>query len=111
MNTVVNCGTDAINQIMRIIDRILVVIYIAVPVILIIMGSIDLIKAILQSDEKEMKKAQQLLWYRLAYGALVFLLGIFISFVLRTIAGADFQNCLNEGKGLSYQIVEKYELT
>jgi len=78
---VLDCS-GALAQIMRLVNTVLMVIYVAVPIILIIMGSIDLIKAILQSDDKKMKEAQSLLWKRLMYGALIFFLGIIIQFVV-----------------------------
>ena len=78
---VINC-TGALATVMRLVNNVMMIIYIAVPIILIIMGSIDLIKAILQSDDKKIKEAQSLLWKRLLYGALIFFLGVIIQFVV-----------------------------
>jgi len=79
---IVDCSAVALVRIMSLVNSALTVIYIAVPIILIIMGSIDLLKAILQSDDKKMKEAQSLLWKRLLYGALIFFLGIIVQFVI-----------------------------
>ena len=86
----------AIGQILGVVNTVMTIIYIAVPVILILMGSIDLIKAILQSDDKKMKEAQGMLWKRLAYGALIFLLGVIITFVIDLIGQADYQQCMRD---------------
>lgn len=46
---------------------------IAIPVILIVMGMIDLSKAVMSNDEKEMKSSQTRLIKRVIYAILVFL--------------------------------------
>ena len=46
---------------------------IAVPIILIIMGMIDLSKAVMGNDEKQMKESQSKLIKRVIYAVLVFL--------------------------------------
>jgi len=95
--TQIDACTGTLARIMGLVNSVMTVIYIAVPIILILMGSIDLIKAILQSDDKKMKEAQGMLWKRLMYGALIFFLGLIIQFVIFEIIqpGGVTSSCWN----------------
>lgn len=59
---------------------------IAIPIILIIMGMIDLSKAVISNDEKEMKGAQTKLIKRVIYAILVFLVISIVQLIFSTIA-------------------------
>lgn len=63
------------------------VLEVAVPVLLVIFGSIDLIKAISSGKEDEMKKAQSTLIKRLIAGVLVFFIFVIVKFVISIVAG------------------------
>jgi len=60
----VSCGNGMIDKIPSMIPKVISVIYnviqVAVPVILVIMGSLDLMKGITAQKEDEMKKGQQM---------------------------------------------------
>lgn len=64
---------DSTLLIPRITVLVVNLIKIAIPIILIIMGMIDLSKAVMSNDEKEMKGAQTKLIKRVIYAVLVFL--------------------------------------
>lgn len=66
------CAMDTLNPIWNIIGIVIRVIWIGVPIALIILGSIDLGKAVIQSKEDEVKKAKQAFIRRLIYAVLVF---------------------------------------
>lgn len=70
---------DAVSLIIKIIR-------IAVPVLLVIFGSIDLLKGVMAGKEDEMKKGQQLFIKRLIAGALVFFVFIIVQFVISLVA-------------------------
>ena len=59
---------------------------IGIPILLIILGTIDLGKAVISSDEKEVKAAQNLLIKRFIYAALVFFVTTFVSVVMNIVA-------------------------
>lgn len=57
-----------------------------VPIILILYGTIDLGKAVIASDEKEVKAAQSRLIKRVIYGVLVFFIVLLISLVMNIVS-------------------------
>ncbi len=66
------------------------IIQIGIPIVLIILGTIDLGKAVISSDEKEVKSAQGRLIKRFIYAALVFFVVTFVTVVMNIVAtGAD----------------------
>ena len=62
------------------------IIEIAVPVIIVLMGMIDLIKAITAGKEDEMKKAQRTLVRRLIAGAIVFFLFVVVKLLIGLVS-------------------------
>lgn len=66
---------------------------IAVPIILIVVGMIDLAKAVTQNDEKEVKKAQQLLVKKAISAALVFLVATIVGVIMMIVNGKQYQDC------------------
>jgi len=74
---------------------------IGIPILLIVFGTIDLGKAVISSDEKEVKAAQGRLIKRFIYAALVFFVVTFVSVVMNIVATGgeegvntkSWQNC------------------
>ena len=60
--------------------------YIIIPVALILFGVIDLGKAVIASDEKEIKEAQGKLIKRFIYAALVFLIVFLVTLLMDVVA-------------------------
>ena len=58
----------------------------AVPIVIIILGSIDLFKAVIASKEDEIKAAQKLLIKRVIYGVAVFFVVAIVQLVFSTLA-------------------------
>ena len=85
-----SCGGGYIDKIPPIIPKtvsiIYIVIQIAVPVVLVIMGSLDLLKGVMAQDEKEIKKGQQMFIKRLISGALVFFVFVIVKVVISAVA-------------------------
>ena len=73
-----------------------------VPILLIIMGTIDLAKAVISSKEDEMKKAQSTLIKRLIYAVAVFLVVTLVTVVMNQVVkagvgnGEDWRKCWDE---------------
>ncbi|MBR3210913.1 MAG: hypothetical protein IKF71_03125 [Bacilli bacterium] len=57
-----------------------------IPIILILLGTIDLGKAVISSDEKEVKAAQSRLIKRFVYAALVFFVVTFVTVLMNIVS-------------------------
>ena len=65
------------------------IIQIAVPVILVVMGAVDFIKAISSQKEDDIKKAQGAFIKRLIMGALVYFIVVIVKFLISVIGNDD----------------------
>lgn len=89
----------ATANIWQIVGYVLLVFKIAIPLLLIIFGMIDLGKAVIASKEDEIKKATGSLVRRAIAAVVIFLLPTIISFIMTIIGGfndeakADFGIC------------------
>jgi hypothetical protein len=96
-----SCGNGMITNIPTMIPKTVSIVYmalqIAVPVLLVIFGSIDLIKAISSGKEDEMKKAQTTFLRRLVTGALVFFIFVIVKLLVNSFGNhtAKVVNCMN----------------
>ena len=73
------------KDVVQIIGYVLLVFKIAIPVIIVIMGMMDLGKAVTASKDDEIKKAMKQLMVRLIAGVLIFFIPSIIMFVFRII--------------------------
>lgn len=73
------------------------IIKVAIPILLVIFGMIDLGKAVMSNDEKEMKGAQTKLIKRILYAVLIFFIFAIVQWVFAIIDGdnSSGSNCLN----------------
>lgn len=62
---------------------------IGIPIVLIIYGTIDLGKAVIASDEKEIKAAQSRLIKRFIYAAAVFFVTTLVSVLMNIVSKGD----------------------
>lgn len=83
-------GTDVcggLGFLVRIIrDGIFPIVQIGIPIILIVLGTIDLGKAVISSDEKQVKEAQSRLIKRCVYAIAIFFIVTIVRLVFSTIA-------------------------
>jgi len=96
----VSCGNNMMTNIPEILPEVISVIYsivqVLIPVLLIIFGSLDLVKGIAAQKEDEIKKGQQLLIKRLISAVLVFFVFAIVKFVISLIAdnnASDIIDC------------------
>ena len=75
---------DIDEKIPNTISLIVKIIFIAVPILLVILGSMDLLKGVMAQKEDEIKKGQQTFIKRLIAGVLVF----FVYAVVKLLIGA-----------------------
>lgn len=89
-------------QISSIIANVIRLIQIAVPIILVIMGMLDLGKAVVAQKEDEIKKGQQTFLKRLIAAALVFLVVFIAQFVVQFIGDetSEFWSCAKSVMGV-----------
>lgn len=84
------CGSICVpNKLPNTVHIIILTLQIAVPVLLVIFGMIDLIKAIVAGKEDEIKKAQGVFIRRLITGVLVFFVIVIVQFVFNLAADGD----------------------
>ena len=85
-NSIKSCGNGKINNIPELAPKIISAAYtliqIAIPIVLVIMGSLDLFKGITAQKEDEIKKGQQMLVKRLIYAGLVFFVFAIVKVVI-----------------------------
>ena len=65
------------------------------PVVIIITGMLDIVKAVTAQKEDEMKKAQKKFINRLIAGAVVFLVFVIVEFVINFVADDQTENALD----------------
>lgn len=83
------CG--GLEPVVKILKKgVLPIVCIAIPIALIGFAIFDLGKAVIASDDKEVKAAQSRLIKRLVYGIVIFLVPFIVSLVMNLVAyGAD----------------------
>ena len=93
-------GIDVDIKIANAVHTIIVVIQIVVPVLLVVFGSIDFLKAIVAQKDDEIKKGQQTFIKRLIQGVIVFFIIAIVRLIISFVAGDDDEkaniiNCFN----------------
>lgn len=76
------------KDIWKFIGNVVKVLQIAIPVIIILLGTLDLGKAVMAGDDKKVKEAQKQLLMRIIYGVAIFFIVTIIRFVFGLVAGS-----------------------
>jgi hypothetical protein len=92
------------GPVLDIIETIIRIICIVVPIVLVIICSIDFTKAVIAHDEDAMKKAMNASIKKLIAGAIIFLLPFVVSFVMEIVGGEDYKDADVEG---TFNIIEQ----
>lgn len=100
VNSTYTCGDMGLEfagMLPYIISSIVTIIKIVVPVLLIIFGMIDLVKAVTAGKEDEIKKAQNVFIRRLVMGILVFFVVIIVQMLVSFVSNknANVTKCFN----------------
>ena len=74
------------KPIWKFIGNIINILQIAIPVIIVLLGTIDLGKAVMAGDDKKIKEAQKMLIMRLIYGVAIFFIVVIVQIVFGLIA-------------------------
>ena len=86
-------------QIWKLLGVVINVFKIAIPVIIVLLALLDLGKAVMAGEEKEIKATQKLLIKRLVYGVLIFFLPMIVKAVFSLFDG----NYLNSESKVCYE--------
>ena len=84
------CG--GLLPLVKVIVAAMKIVTILIPIALIVYGTIDLGKAVIASEEKEVKAAQKRLIQRFIYAALVFFVPTLVYFAMNLIASGEGEN-------------------
>ncbi len=87
------CSNADLLTILGYVKLAYLILQIAVPIVLLIMGTIDLLKAVTSGDEKAIKAATGMLGKRAGAAVAVFLLFIIIRLLTRIVGGTEWTIC------------------
>ena len=90
-------ASDICNELQPVLRLVGIVVWgikVIVPIILIIVGMLDLAKAVGEKDEKQIKEAQQKLIKRAIAAVLVFLVVTLVGIVMVLIGAEDYKDCM-----------------
>lgn len=93
---ILECTQDELLPLIGFIKSLLMVIQIAIPIGLIIYGTIDLGKAVIASKEDDIKKHQQTLLKRAIAAVIVFLVTTIVTFAMGFVGGDAWKECWDE---------------
>ena len=92
--------TGGIAEVVGLSKIVIKVLQLVVPIGLIIMGTIDMAKAVIAGDEKKMKEAQKPFIKRIIAAVIVFLIPIIVNMVLSfvTTGNSEWIDCWNNSE-------------
>jgi len=99
LDATINC--KSIEEVVSFAKFLLGCVQMLVPVVIIILGSLDLFKAVIASKEDEIKAAQKLLIKRVIYGVAIFFVTTIVMFIFSALgntASNGFLSCWNSVK-------------
>ena len=85
-------------QVIHIVRTVINILQIAVPVALIVWGTLDIGKAVIAGDEKKMKEAQKPFIKRIVYAVIAFLVPFIVSIVMGYVGNTEWKNCWTAAK-------------
>lgn len=91
------CTSSTGQRLFGFIGYLLTFIQIAVPIILILMGTFDFVRALVSQKDDEIKKSQSRFIKRIIIGVVIFFIPLIIKFITGMVAGDDFSKspCLS----------------
>lgn len=92
-----NC--EGLGAVVSVVKFILKIIQWVVPIILIVLGTIDLVKAVVAGKDDDIKKHQQTLIKRIIAAVIVFLIPMLVSILMGWIGNNDWKTCWKNTNG------------
>ncbi len=80
-----------LTPLIKVIKAVLAVIQFVIPVLLIVLGTIDLGKAVISSDDKEVKAAQSRLIKRVIYAVAIFFVVLLVRLVMGIVGNSGVE--------------------
>lgn len=102
MINILDCPYPDLAPIFSLIKYIISIVAVVVPIILIVLGTVDLSKAVMSKDENEIKKNQSIFIKRCIYAVLIFFVYTLVVFVMGLVSkyidedADNFIECFNE---------------
>jgi len=84
------CGDTDLITILGVVRAALNIVTFVIPIILIVLGIVDLSKAVVTSKEEEVKKAQKMFFQRVIYAVVIFLVPLIVSLLFRLLPSGVF---------------------
>lgn len=97
------CSNDDFATIIGYVKLVYNILLIAVPIVLLLMGTIDLLKAVSSGDEKAVKAATSMLGKRAAAAAGVFLFIMVVRLLTGVLGNQDWKECWKAGKNITIE--------
>lgn len=107
------CSEASVLATILFIKKLTKILSIIVPAILIVLLSIDIGKAVIASDDNDIKRAQKLALKRLIYGAIVFFVPMIVDTAFGLLDGKGLTSCYNNATDevvSALQMAEKEKL-
>ena len=82
------------QPILKVVGIVVWGIKVGVPIILIVVGMIDLARAVTEKSDDKIKEAQNKLIKRAIAAVLVFLVVSFVGIIMELIGASDYQDCM-----------------
>ena len=92
------CSNTNLLQVIHIVRTVINILQIAVPVALILWGTLDIGKAVIAGDEKKMKEAQKPFIKRIVYAVIAFLVPFIVSIVMGYVGNTEWKTCWSAAK-------------
>lgn len=90
---------NGLEAVVSVVKFILKIIQWVVPIILIVLGTIDLVKAVVAGKDDDIKKHQQTLIKRIIAAVIVFLIPMLVSILMGWIGNDDWKACWKSSDG------------
>ena len=78
------------KQIFKLIGVVINILKIAIPIIIVLLAILDLGKAVMAGEEKQIKEAQKMLLKRIIYGVAIFFVVTILQVVFNLIGQSDY---------------------
>lgn len=86
---------EGLQPVLRIVGIVIWGIKIVVPIMLIVVGMLDMAKAVTEKNEDNIKKAQQALIKKAIAAVIVFLVASMVTLVMGLVGSKEYEECMD----------------
>ena len=91
-------GNDRLVDVIAIIYQVVKLLQLFIPILLIVLGSIDIGKAVVSGDEKKIKENQSRFVKRIIAAVIVFLIPWIVSLLMSIIGSNEWKSCWHDAR-------------